>query len=419
MTALTAPNPARAPAPGTAASALRIVYVTETWPPEVNGVATTAARFVQGLVQRGHRVRLVRPRQHGATPEMPAAPGPLGVDESFTAGSPLPLYPALRLGWARSGALARDWQAWRPDLVHVATEGPLGWAALGAARRLGLPVTSDFRTNFHAYSRHYRVGWLQGPVLAYLRAFHRRTVCTMVPTEALRRELAAQGFEDLSVVARGVDTHLFDPAHRSEALRARWGVQPDDPVLLCVGRLAPEKNLMTLVEAFRALQGSHPRARLLLVGDGPQRAALQAACPQALFAGSRRGADLAAHYASADLFAFPSLTETYGNVTPEAMASGLALVAFDHAAASQLVHHGENGLLVAPGDGEGFRLTLDRLLRQPERRRALGWAARQSMRSQSWEVVVAHFEALLLQQVRRAAGLAGGPERDAALTLGL
>ncbi len=394
---------------------LRIAYVTETWPPEVNGVALSAAHFVQGLLQRGHRVQLLRPHQ-GAGEGManrPADAGLAGLEEQLVPGCPLPFYPQLRMGWSRAGALQRQWQQWQPDLVHVATEGPLAWSALRAARRLGLPVTSDFRTNFHAYSRHYRIGWLQGIVLNYLRAFHRRTDATMVPTDALRRELAAQGFTDLSVVGRGVDTTLFTPQRRSQALRASWGAQPGDPVLLCVGRLAAEKNLLALVSAFRTLQACHPRARLVLVGDGPLREALRVRCPQAIFAGQRSGADLAAHYASADLFAFPSLTETYGNVTPEAMASGMALVAFDQAAASQLVRHGENGLLVPPGDALAFCRALAELLDHPQRRQAMGRQACESMRNQGWDEVVARFEALLHQQVLRRGKADGSASQPA------
>ncbi|MCK6424626.1 MAG: glycosyltransferase family 1 protein [Burkholderiaceae bacterium] len=390
-TAPTVPTPAAPPA-------LRIAYVTETWPPEVNGVSLSAARFVQGLVQRGHRVTLLRPHQ-GQRERAALAQHDPAIHLEVCAGSPLPLYPDLRMGWARPARLQQLWRHRRPDLVHVATEGPLGWAAVQAAHRLGLPVTSDFRTNFHAYSRHYRFGWSQGLVLAWLRAFHRRCDLTLVPTEALRRELAGQGFERLDVVARGVDTARFHPECRSEALRACWGVAPQDPVLLCVGRLAPEKNLLTLVQACEALQARHPRARLLLVGDGPQRAALQARCPNAIFAGPRHGDDLAAHYASADLFAFPSLTETYGNVTPEALASGLALLAYDHAAAAELVRHGENGLLAAPGDAADFTRLLGELLDDPARRRALGRQARASMLDQGWERVVERFESLLRQRV--------------------
>lgn len=411
----TYPTPALPGAAATQATTcrpLRIAYVTETWPPEVNGVALSAARFVQGLLQRGHRVQLLRPRQgdqqertcgpQTRTSAGHGLPGLASLEEWLTPACPLPFYPQLRMGWSRAATLRRQWQQWQPDLVHLATEGPLAWAALRAAQQLGLPVTSDFRTNFHAYSRHYRIGWLQGIVLNYLRAFHRRTGCTMVPTEALRRELAAQGFQDLSVVGRGVDTTLFTPARRSEALRSSWSVQPGDPALLCVGRLAAEKNLVTLISAFRTLQACHPRARLVLVGDGPLREELRARCPQAIFAGQRSGEDLAAHYASADVFAFPSLTETYGNVTPEAMASGLALVAFDHAAASQLVRQGENGLLAPPGDAQAFCRQLAELLDHPQRRQALGRQAREDMLSQGWDEVVMRFETLLRQRAASA-----------------
>jgi glycosyltransferase involved in cell wall biosynthesis len=337
----------------------------------------------------------VRPRQGQA--DLPNSQP--GIEELLTPGVPLPLYQQLRMGFTWPGTLVQRWRRWRPDLVHVATEGPLCWSAVQAARRLGLPVSSDLRTNFHAYSRHYGMGWLHGPVLAYLRGFHRRTRCTMVPTEALRRELAAQGFEDLRVVARGVDTQLYAPERRSEALRATWGAAPDDLVLVCVGRLAAEKNLTVLIAAYEQLRQHDPRARLLLVGDGPLRTALQARCPQAIFAGQRSGSDLAAHYASADLFAFPSLTETFGNVTPEAMASGLPVVAYDYAAAGQLLRQGESGLLVPPGDAGAFIDAVTALAADPARRRALGAQARATAITLGWDDVVARFEALLLQLI--------------------
>ena len=215
-------------------------------------------------------------------------------------------------------------------------------------------MTSDFRTNFQAYSGHYRLGWLRGAIEAYLRHFHNRTDCTMVPTEALRAELQAAGFERTVVVARGVDTQLFDPLRRSEALRRQWGAAESDGVVLYVGRLAAEKNLEVLLQAFASMRRTDPRLRLVLVGDGPLRESLRQRCPEAVLAGQRSGIDLAAHYASADLFLFPSLTETFGNVTPEAMASGLPVLAFDHAAAGQLIEHGENGWLVPHGDSSAF-----------------------------------------------------------------
>jgi glycosyltransferase involved in cell wall biosynthesis len=359
---------------------LRVSVVTETWPPEVNGVAATAARVVAELRGRGHELQVLRPRQqHGDT-----AVAEPGYAEVLMRGLPIPRYPQLKMGLPSRRTLLRLWGLRRPDVVHIVTEGPLGWSALRAAQALRLPVVSDFRTNFHAYSRHYGVAWLQRPIVGYLRRFHNRTACTMVPTEALRSELRAEGFENLRVVARGVDTGLFDPAHRSDELRRRWGAGPGDMVAVHVGRIAPEKNLDTLLAAHAAMQQRDPRVKLVFVGDGPARAALQQRCPQAHFAGLQRGQALAAHYASADVFLFPSVTETWGNVLPEAMASGLAVVAFDCAAAGQLVRHGHNGLLARVGDEVGFCGTAARLAGALGEARALGSEARLAALKLDW-----------------------------------
>ncbi|HMS81426.1 MAG TPA: glycosyltransferase family 1 protein, partial [Burkholderiaceae bacterium] len=292
----------------------------------------------------------------------------------------------------------------RPDVVHVATEGPLGWSALRVARHLMLPVTSDFRTNFHTYADHYGVGWLRAPVAADLRRFHNRADATTVPTEALRCELERQGFRRLSVIARGVDRGLFDPARRDRALRASWGAGDADLVVATVGRLAPEKNRDTLRKAFEGVRGAVPGSELLLVGDGPLRARLQEAWPDALFAGIRRGEDLAAHYASADLFVFPSLTETFGNVTAEAMASGLPVVAYDYAAASSLIEHGVDGHRVPFGDFARFVMSTVELAMDPDRRRRMGERARAASSNWAWDAIVSRLEALMRDAsgIRRA-----------------
>lgn len=370
---------------------LRVAVVTETYPPEVNGVSLTIARFVEGLRARDHQIQLVRPRQ--ARGEQ-AGSGD-GFQEVLTRGVAIPRYPDLRMGLPAKRALEELWTLRRPDVVHVVTEGPLGWSALRAALKLRIPVVSDFRTNFHAYSGHYGIGWLRKPILGYLRKFHNRTLCTMVPTEAMRAELAAIGFRRLRVVARGVDTALFDPARRSDALRAGWGARPGDPVLLHVGRLAPEKNLGTLVAAYAEVRARVPGARLVLVGDGPEGQDIKTRCPDAVFAGMRRGEDLAAHYASGDLFLFPSLTETYGNVTVEALASGLAVVAYDYAAAAARIRHGGNGLLVPFGDGEAFCRQAAALAGAPARIRDLGAAARRDALAHGWDRVVTQLESVL------------------------
>ena len=376
---------------------LRVAVVTETWPPEVNGVAATIARVVEGLRARGHQVQLVRPRQQADAGQGPAVDGDdestPGFVQVLMRGLPIPRYPQLKMGMPSQRALVALWTRQRPDVVHAVTEGPLGWSALQAARRLRLPVVSDFRTNFHAYSRHYGMAWLHNPIMGYLRRFHNRTACTMVPTADLAAQLAADGFERLKVVARGVDTRLFDPARRSAALRRQWGADAHTPVALCVGRLAPEKNLGLLVDAWEAMRAQQPRTRLVLVGDGPARAALRSRCPQAVFAGVQHGAALAAHYASADLFVFPSLTETYGNVVPEAMASGLALLAYDCAAAGQLVRSGDSGLLAGAGDVAQFLAQARRLVADAGAARAMGRRARELALALDWERIVALVEA--------------------------
>ncbi len=376
---------------------LRIACVTETYPPEVNGVALTIARLVQGLRARQHVVQVIRPRQAADTGATSTDDGHADV---LVRGMPIPRYEGLRMGLPCAGRLITLWKQRRPDVVHIATEGPLGRSALMAARTLGLPVCSEFRTNFHAYSQHYGFGFLRRAIIGYLRRFHNATQCTMVPTQALHDELHATGFRNLLTVARGVDVQRFDAAHRSDALRARWGAAAEDLVVICVGRLAPEKNLTTLVAAFDAIRRAQPRARLVLVGDGPMRKELQARCPDAIFTGQRTGADLAEHYASADLFLFPSLTETFGNVTTEAMASGLAVVAFDYAAAQRLIRDGENGALAPFDDNAAFAAVAARTAASLATCRALGTRARLSVMPLDWDTIAAQVEAAMAAAMR-------------------
>ena len=373
---------------------LRVAVVTETYPPEVNGVALTLARLVDGMRNANHDLQLIRLRQGGQDGHRDDGAQP-GFHEVLMRGLPIPRYPDLRMGVPSKSALIRQWQLWRPDVVHIATEGPLGWSALRAAHYLKLPVSTDYRTNFQSYSAHYGIGLLHKPIMAYLRKFHNRAHCTMVPTRALQASLAAAGFDRLKVVSRGVDTHAFDPAHRNAALRARWGVAANALVVLCVGRLAPEKNLELLVKAFDAIEQRVPSARLVVVGDGPLRQALQTQCPNALFTGQLRGQALAEHYASADLFLMPSQTETFGNVTTEAMASGLPVLAFDHAAAAELVVDGVNGRVAPLGDTEHFVSAAWTLAAQPALRRQLGAAARDTVLSLDWKRIVQQFEDVL------------------------
>lgn len=366
---------------------MHYAIISETWPPEVNGVALTVQALAEGLEARGHRVTVVRPRQ---SRDQVQPEGTWLVDSL-----PLPRYPGLRMGRPAGRLLRREWQRDCPDAVYIATEGPLGNSALGAARALGIPAATGLHTRFDQYMDAYGAGLLRGLALAWMRRFHNRGQATLVPTRELQEELAGLGFRQLRRLARAVDTVQFDPAHRDRGLRASWGVAPEDPVLLHVGRLAAEKNLDLAIRAFRAVQARQPRARMVLVGDGPLRATLAGLHPDLEFAGVRRGDELARYYASADLFVFPSLSETFGNVTLEAMASGLPVIAQDTGAAAEHLVDGRHGAAVPPGDDDAFVRACVHLGMDPGLRRVMGAAARQATSSLEPASVAADFDRLL------------------------
>lgn len=379
---------------------LRIAVVTETYPPEVNGVAMTTGRIVDGLLRLGHEVQLIRPRQ---TPEDTPEKSQ-GFEEMLSRGIPIPKYNHLKMGLPARNALLHAWSQQRPDIVQVVTEGPLGWSAVSAARKLKLPVITEFHTNFHSYTRYYGMGWLKQPLAAYLRRFHNKGDLCLVPTDALRHELLDSGFNTVEVVARGVDTELFTPLRRSDAMRAEWGAGPDTLVCMLVSRLAPEKNLELAARAFEVIRQSQPDARFVLVGDGPARAALQARYPHFHFAGMRAGEDLAAHYASGDLFLFPSLTETFGNVITEALASGQPVVGFDYAAAAEVLQPEHNGLRPALGDEAAFIASANRLAAERALRDAMRARARDSVLQIDWQAVVLRLAGMLEQVIAQHQG---------------
>ncbi|RDZ27867.1 glycosyltransferase family 4 protein [Lysobacter silvisoli] len=366
---------------------MRYAIVTETYPPEINGVALTVQGLEQGLRARGHEVSLVRPRQ----PHERDSAG----HELLVRGAPLPRYPGLRLGLPATGRLRRAWTQRRPDAIYVATEGPLGWSALRAARALGIPAATGFHTRFDEYMRDYGAPFLVGTALRWMRRFHNGADATLVPTRELAEFLRAQGFQDVVRLPRAVDTALFDPRHRSQALRAQWSVGEHELAAIYVGRIAPEKNLDLAVRAFRALQQQRPQARFVWVGDGPAREKLQREHPDFVFCGLRRGAELAAHFASGDLFLFPSRSETFGNVTLEAMASGVATVAFDYGAAHEYLRDGVHGAAVADGDDRAFVAAAQRIAGDDALRAAMSVAGRTAVAGLRPEQVAADFDALL------------------------
>jgi glycosyltransferase involved in cell wall biosynthesis len=396
---------------------LRLTVVTETHDPEVNGVANTLRHLISGLRQRGHQVQVVRPRQatDGAADRR--------RDEILVLGLPIPRYPGLRFGLPVYWRLRRLWRRQPPDLLYIATEGPLGHAALSAARASAIPAMTGFHTQFHEYSRHYGLGWLMAPIARLLQRFHNRSDATLVPTAALCGRLTAQGFANVGVFGRGVDTVLFSPARRRTDLRARWGCGPDDPVLLYVGRLAAEKNIGLALQAFARAQEAVPGARCVVVGDGPALPKLRRAYPQFSFCGAVTGIALAEHYASADLFVFPSRTETFGNVVLEAMASALVVVALDDAAAHAFIRSGHNGITTDKADERAFVAAVVGASGTLDRLHGLRLAARASAEALGWDRAIDAFEACMCEVLHRrletpgrthpasAARHAGYPER--------
>ena len=366
---------------------MKIALVTETFPPDINGVAMTFGVLSRELAALGHDLTVYRPRRSGETDGADSG----AFRERPMPGVPLPGYPALRMGLPAAGRLKHFWETHRPDLVHVVTEGPLGASAVSAALALKIPVTSSFHTNFHAYAGHY--GWraLQGVVLAWLRRLHNRTARTFVPTLELGEQLQKAGFQNLGLLSRGVDTRKFNPRHRCSDLRCSWGAGPQTCVVLHVGRLASEKNYPLLLDSYRRMLAAETDCRFVLVGAGPLRAALEKEQPQCIFLGAVPHGDLGRYYASADVYIHASQTETFGNVVLEGLSSGLAFAGFDYAAARQFVTDGKNGLL-APCHQPGKLLEAAvRLVRDRQLRERLREAAGAAVFSHSWEAVARTF----------------------------
>ena len=382
---------------------VHIALITETYAPEINGVAMTLGRLVDGLTSRGHRMTLVRPRQRHESPQYSVTQR-VACRQVRLPGMPMPGYPQLRIGLPAGKRLRSLWRLVRPDVVHVATEGPLGASAVTAALEMGIPVTSSFHTNFDQYTRDYRMGWMKPVVGAWLRYLHNRTARTFVPTQDLLTRLKGEGYANLRLLSRGVDSELFSPKRRDESLRCSWGLKPQDLAVVHVGRMAAEKNYPLLFRAFDEMKAVEPSARLVLVGDGPLLSAYQRQRPDAIFTGFYTGQNLAAHYASGDVYLHASTTETFGNVVTEAMASGLAVSAFDYAAAREFIRGGENGLVARMADSEAFIQNAVRLAREEPLRQRLAACGKATAQELGWDRVVAGFENDLLEVVSLAHG---------------
>jgi glycosyltransferase involved in cell wall biosynthesis len=372
------------------AAIMNFTIVSDTFAPDMNGVAGTLLRLSRGLAGRGHDIQVIT-----TTNEAPQSTEGGRVDVIGLRSIPVPGYSQLRMGLATRGWLRRQIRSHQPVAMYVAVESWLGLSAIRAAASAGVGVVSGFHTNFHTYSASYRLRLLGSIAARYLRWIHNLTRRTLAPSATTASQLTALGVKNVGVLGRGVDSELFHPRRRDHALRRTWGAGKNDPVAIFVSRIAPEKNLELAVRAFDRLTALDSRMRCVFVGDGPKAQAFKQHHPRFIHAGSRKGVDLATHYASADIFIFPSVTETYGNVLVEALASGLVTVSFDYAAAAEAVKNGVNGF-VAPFGDEAAYLDATEMALKNWNSSAVRNAARTSVEELSWSSIVEQFEAELL-----------------------
>lgn len=365
---------------------MKLCIVTETYPPEVNGVAMSLHRISGELTAQGHHVSIVRPRQSSE------AQNAIYDDTLIVAGLPLPGYDSLRFGLPCRSKLRKHWEDKRPDIIYAATEGPLGQSAIRAAEDLGIPIVSGFHTNFHEYMQHYKLPILEKLVRGFLRKTHNKTRRTFAPSKDVISKLEAMGIRHTRLLGRGVDTALFNPQKRDPALRQRWGVHDESgTVAIFVSRLAAEKNIPLAAKAFQAIKERLPEVACVFVGDGPAREKLEKAHPDFIFSGMQQGEDLARHYASGDIFIFPSATETFGNVVTEAMASGLTTVAYNYAAPGRFIVEGQSGYLAKYNDEDAFLAATHRALDNINKWPGIRAAARKTAESLGWNGIVKDF----------------------------
>ena len=376
---------------------LKITIVTETWSPEINGVANSLLQLCKGLQKLGHRIQLIRPIQKTICTDFQAE------QECLVWAKSIPKYADMQFGMPQYVKVSKAIERFAPDVVHIVTEGPLGLTALYAAQAYQIPVSSGFHSTFHDFSRFFDLAFLVKPIQRYLCWFHNNTQLTCVPSQDTAHSLQALGVNcPMAVVGRGVDAECFHPQYASAQLRRRWGADDQTTVLLYVGRLSPEKEVDVIIQAYIALQKSNQQKTLLvIVGDGPEATKLKylSAQNKVIFTGSLSGTRLSEAYASADIFVFASQVETFGNVVLEAMASGLAVVAYDRACAHQYVKHQQSGWLCAVGDTTSFVRQIQQLP-QREVLKHMGKNAQQDIQDVGWQRPVQQFEQALYSATR-------------------
>lgn len=377
---------------------LRIAIVTETWPPEINGVSLSVMQLTKGLQRRGHKILLIRPQQseknHSFYPDQ----------ECVVRSQSIPKYPQMQFGWPQIFKIGQALDQFKADIVHIVTEGPLGLAALNQAKLRNIPISSGFHSSFHDFSRYFDMAFLVRPVRQYLKWFHNQTDLTLVPSEDTRQVLKDEfGLRcPMRIISRGVDNQRFNRNLRSSGLRRQWQADDNTTVLLSVGRVSPEKEVPFILKSYQELKRYQPQRKLkmVVVGDGPIREDLEKQYPDVTFMGAQMGEALAMCYASADVFLFASEVDTFGNVVLEALASGLPVLAYNYAAPALMVEHGRTGWLLPFADKQAWQKTLLNLPSLKDLAH-MGQIAGQKVGDCGWDRPVADFEDALLQYAKK------------------
>lgn len=362
---------------------MRIAIITENFLPKLDGVTRTLAKLLEHLQQTGHMVMLLGP--DSGMEEY------AGAEIVGTAGLPFPFYPELKFNFFRP-LFMRRLSEFQPDIIHLVDPVILGATGLAAARFFNVPLVSSYHTNLAAYCEHFGFSLLTRPMWSYNRFVHNQCAMTFCPSPSTAAMLRQEGFEHLRIWPRGVETSIFKPDRRSPALRTSWLGQDveNKTVLLYVGRVSWEKNLRLLVQAYRSM--NHRNTHLVIVGEGPASQEMQqelAGLP-VTFTGYLAGEALATAYASSDVFAFPSRTETFGQVVLEAMASGLPVVGLVAEGVCDLVENEHTGLLVSDSHIQeeqqisDYRTSLELLIQNPQKRLEMSNAALVDAQRRSW-----------------------------------
>lgn len=375
-------------APGEAGTAgrsgpqLRVALFSGNYNCVRDGANKALNRLVQHLIDRGHAVRVYSP----TVPEPAFEPA---GDLVSVPSLPVPLRPEYRLSTGLPAAIEADIRAFAPDIFHLSAPDLLCVRAEALARRMGRPVVASLHTRFETYFDYYGLGFVRAGVERWLRRFYSRVDRVLVPSAEMGRELAASGVATpVSIWSRGVDAQAFSPAHRDLEWRRAQGFADAEAVPLFFGRLVAEKGLDMFEATIARLRAGGREVRPLLVGEGPARVALMRRIGNAVFTGHLDGAELARAVASADILLNPSVTEAFGNVTLEAMASGLAVIAADVTATRALITHKVEGLVVPPRDPEAYAAAVVQLQDSPALRRALGEAARARALRFEWQTIL-------------------------------